>query len=49
MVVVVVLLLVLVVLHLVNFLIKRNLREINSPKLGFEPGTLPAELRRHCY
>ena len=37
--VVVVLLVLVLVLHLVHFFIKRNLREKNSPQTGYKPGT----------
>ena len=45
-----VVLLVLLVLHLlVHFLIKRYLREKNSPQPDPPSGTLPTELRRHSH
>ena len=46
----------LLVLHLVHFLIKRNLREKNLPSQDLNLGppesqfiTLPTERQRHCY
>ena len=55
-VVLVLVVLVLVLLHLVHFLIKRNLRENKTPQPGIEPGTsrstaqhLSTERKWHCY